>query len=254
MTPISTPNGTFKAINPEKIIEHVSALVTTSPRDRAPPRYFTPDLDASSPERQQRLSRGGSFIPTRYTSAKTISAGQRLGHSLLTHPVDPSLCGHMVSGHFADETETFEVTLWSPLPNIIALAEAVKGAALVVPPHTSWVQRAKGTNAGYAGLFLHALAIPARALADTSTDSDPLSTLPDDQRNALITAAQEQAKADAEKDILTSPAVQSTLTDLRTKLIAAIDATLAPTTAPETPSEQDVFDLDAFDDDVAGDA
>lgn len=248
MTPLTTPTGTFKAINPEKIIEHVSALVATSPRDRAPPAYFTPDLDSSSPERQQRLSRGGAFTPTKYTSTKTVSAGNRLGKSLLTHPTDPTLFGHMVSGHFDGETETFEVTLWSPLPNIIALAEAVKGAALVIPPHTSWVQRAKGTNAGYAGLFLHALAIPARALADTSTDSDPLSTLPDDQRNALITAAQAQAQADAEAGILTSPAALATLADLRTSLIAAIDGALAPSTTTETPSDQDVFDLDDFDD------
>lgn len=249
MTPLTTPTGTFKAINPDKILEHVSKITTTSPRDRAPPAYFIPDLDASSPERQQRLSRGGAFIPTRYTSAKTISAGNRLGRSLLTHPTDPSLFGHMVAGHFAGETETFEVTLWSPLPNIIALAEAVKGAALVIPPHTSWVQRAKGTNAGYQGLFLHALAIPARAIADTSTDADPLSTLPSDQRNALITAAQAQAKADAEQGILTSPAGQAALADLRTSLVSAIDGALAPSATTETPSDQDdVFDLDDFED------
>ena len=253
MTPLTTPAGSYKPINPDKIIEHVSAIVTTSPRDRAPPAYFIPDLDASSPERQQRLSRGGSFIPTRYTSAKTVSAGNRLGKSLLTHPADPTLFGHMVSGHFADETDSLEVTLWSPLTNIIALAEAVKGAALVIPPHSSWVQRAKSTNAGYQGLFLHALAIPARAIADTSADADPLSTLPDDQRQALISAAQAQAKADAEKGILTSPAVQSKLTDLRASLITAIDSTLTPSTTPETPSDQDVFDLDDFDDE-AGDA
>lgn len=248
MTPISTPNGSYKAINPDKILAHVSKITTTSPRDRAPPRYFIPDLDSSSPERQQRLSRGGSFTPTRYTSAKTISAGQRLGKSLLTHPEDSTLFGHMVSGHFTGESDSLEVTLWSPLPNLLALAEAVKGAVLVIPPHTSWVQRAKGTNAGYAGLFLHALAIPARALSDTSADSDPLSTLPDDQRNALVSAAQAQAKADAEKGVLTSPAGQAALADLRTQLISAIDATLTPSTAPETPSDQDVFDLDDFDD------
>ena len=247
MTSLITPTGSYKAIDPSKVLDHVSKIVTTSPRDRAPPRYFTPDLESSSPERQQRLSRGGSFTPTRYTSAKTISAGQRLGKSLLTHPTDPTLFGHMVAGHFAGETETFEVTLWSPLPNIIALAEAVKGAALVIPPHSSWVQRAKGTNAGYAGLFLHALAIPARALADASADSDPLATLPDDQRNALISAAQAQAKADAEKGVLTSPAGQAALADLRTSLIAAIDGALTPSTTPETTSDPDVFNLDDFD-------
>ena len=249
MTSLITPTGSYKAIDPSKVLDHVSKITTTSPRDRAPPAYFIPDLDSSSPERQQRLSRGGSFTPTRYTSAKTISAGQRLGKSLLTHPEDSTLFGHMVSGHFTDETEAFEVTLWSPLPNIIALAEAVKGAALVVPPHTSWVQRAKGTNAGYQGLFLHALAIPARAIADTSTDADPLSTLPSDQRQALISAAQAQAQSDAEKGILTSPAGQAALADLRTSLVSAIDGALAPSATTETPSDQDdVFDLDDFED------
>ena len=249
MTPISTPNVSYKAINPDKILAHVSKITTTSPRDRAPPRYFIPDLDSSSPERQQRLSRGGAFLPTKYTNAKTVSAGNRLGHSLLTHPADSSVFGHMVEGHFTDESDDFQVTLWSPLPNVIALFEAVKGAALVVPPHTSWVQRAKGTNAGYQGLFLHALAIPARAIADTSTDADPLSTLPSDQRQALISAAQAQAKADAEQGILTSPAGQAALADLRTSLVSAIDGALAPSATTETPSDQDdVFDLDDFED------
>ena len=249
MTSLTTPTGTFKAIDPSKVLDHVSKIVTTSPRDRAPPRYFTPDLESSSPERQQRLSRGGSFTPTRYTSAKTISAGQRLGKSLLTHPEDSTLFGHMVSGHFTGESDSLEVTLWSPLPNLLALAEAVKGAVLVIPPHTSWVQRAKGANAGYQGLFLHALAIPARALAAASADSDPLSTLPDDQRAAIVKAAQAQAQSDAEQGILTSPAGQAALADLRTSLVSAIDGALAPSATTETPSDQDdVFDLDDFED------
>ncbi|WP_267626477.1 hypothetical protein [Gordonia sputi] len=247
MTPLTTPTGSYKAINPEKILEHVSAIATTSPRDRAPPAYFTPDLDASRPDRQQRLSRGGSFIATKYLNAKTVSAGNRLGQSLLAHPEDSTLFGHMVAGHFDGETETFDVTLWSPLPNLLALAEAVKGAALVIPPHTSWVQRAKGTSAGYQGLYLHRMAIPARAIADTTTDADPLSTLPDDQRAAITAAAQAQAKADAEQGILATPTALATLADLRTKLITAIDSALIPTTTPETSSDQDVFDLDDFD-------
>lgn len=250
----TTPTGLYRALdmtNP-KLTDAINAVIHRGKDTRAPPAYAIPDLEESFHKIQSRVALGGAFIPTAYVSPRTNLVQSvpehRFGRSIINHPTDPDLLGHRVIGTFEGESDEIEITLWTSLPNVLAFFAQVKSAKLVITPASSWVQRGKTTAHGYKGLFIHALAVPARALADASTDSDPLSTLPDDQRNAIVTAAQAQAKSDAERGILLSPAGLAALADLRAKLVSAIDSTLTPSTTPETPSEQDVFDLDAFDD------
>lgn len=256
MASLTTPTGTYRELKSEAVSSAIDPVIHVGKRARSPPDYAIPDLEESHATIQLRLAKGGSFIPLSYVSPRTNlvqgSPETRFPRSILTHPDDASLFGHRVTGTFEGESTEIEVTLWVGVQNILALFTQVKGAKLVIVPASSWVQRGRGTTHGYGGLYLHALAVPARHLANLSTDTDVLSELPDDQRKSIIAAAQEQAKADAEKGILSAPAVQSTLADLRASLIAAIDATLTPSTAPETTSDQDVFDLDDFDDEEAG--
>lgn len=249
----TTPTGSYRALdmtNP-KLTDAINAVIHRGKDTRAPPAYAIPDLEESFHKIQSRIAQGGAFIPTAYVSPRTNLAQSvpenRFGRSIVTHPTDPALLGHRLIGSFEGESDEIEVTLWTSLPNVLALFAQVKSAKLVIIPASSWVQRGKTTAHGYKGLFIHRLAVPARSVADASAEN-PLAALSSEQQNQIISAAQAQAQSDAEKGILTSPAVRSTLADLRTKLIAAIDATLTPTTTPETPSDPDVFDLDAFDD------